>query len=239
MAALYLSRLTLDRDAPEAALAPLLDPEDRARALDAHHRLLWTAFADAPDRRRDFLWRAEGGGRFYVLSARPPRAGGLFRPPEVKEFAPALGAGDRLDFVLRANATRDRPRGERDPDNPRKDRRVDVVMDALRSTPPGEERRAARFATAERAAGAWMERQAVAHGFAIDTLRLDDYSAVPLPRPGRRGPRSRDPKLGILDMAGTLTVRDPAAFLARLGQGFGRARAFGCGLMLIRRASRA
>jgi CRISPR system Cascade subunit CasE len=33
-----------------------------------------------------------------------------------------------------------------------------------------------------------------------------------------------------------LTVRNPASFLATLGQGFGRARAFGCGLMLIRRA---
>lgn len=237
MAALYLSRLTLDRDAPEAALAPLLDPEDRARALDAHHRLLWTAFADAPDRRRDFLWRAEGGGRFYVLSARPPSPGALFRSPEVKEFTPELAAGNRLDFALRANATRDRPRGERDSDNPGKDRRVDVVMDALRAIPPGPERRAGRFATAERAASDWMERQASAHGFAIDALRLDDYSAVPLPRPGRRGPRGREPRLGILDMSGTLTVHDPAAFLTRLGQGFGRARAFGCGLMLIRRAT--
>ena len=43
-------------------------------------------------------------------------------------------------------------------------------------------------------------------------------------------------KLGLLDLSGTLRVSDPATFAARLGQGFGRARAFGCGLMLIRRA---
>jgi CRISPR system Cascade subunit CasE len=40
---------------------------------------------------------------------------------------------------------------------------------------------------------------------------------------------------GVLDISGVLEVRDPARFLARLIQGFGRARAFGCGLMLIRR----
>jgi len=37
-------------------------------------------------------------------------------------------------------------------------------------------------------------------------------------------------------MTGALEIADPAAFLARLAQGFGRAKAFGCGLMLIRRA---
>ena len=47
---LYLSRLTLDRRAPSRALAPLLDPEDRHRAADAHHRLIWTAFSDGEDR---------------------------------------------------------------------------------------------------------------------------------------------------------------------------------------------
>ena len=82
---LYLSRLTLDRAAGNAALMPLLDPESPARALDAHHRLLWTLFADSSDRRRDFLWRTEGAGLFFVLSFRPPAAHPLFLPPEVKE----------------------------------------------------------------------------------------------------------------------------------------------------------
>ena len=60
---LYLSRLTLNRSAGNAGLAPLLDPTNPAQALDAHHRLLWSIFADGPDRRRDFLWRADGDGR--------------------------------------------------------------------------------------------------------------------------------------------------------------------------------
>ena len=48
-------------------------------------------------------------------------------------------------------------------------------------------------------------------------------------------PGSAAIRLGTLEYEGSLVVRDPAAFLAGLFTGFGRARAFGCGLMLIRR----
>ena len=40
---------------------------------------------------------------------------------------------------------------------------------------------------------------------------------------------------GVLDISGVLIVEDPVRFLAAQAAGFGRARAFGCGLMLIRR----
>jgi len=43
------------------------------------------------------------------------------------------------------------------------------------------------------------------------------------------------PVFGSLDISGVLEVRDPAVFLGNLSKGFGRARAFGRGLMLIRR----
>jgi CRISPR system Cascade subunit CasE len=39
----------------------------------------------------------------------------------------------------------------------------------------------------------------------------------------------------VLDINGVLTVKDPERFLVALASGFGRARAFGYGLMLIRR----
>lgn len=232
---LYLSRLTLDRAAGNAALMPLLDPESPAQALDAHHRLLWTLFADGPDRRRDFLWRTEGAGRFFVLSFRPPAAHPLFLPPEVKEFAPALAPGDRLAFVLRANATKDRAAISRlAPEERRgKSRRVDLVMDLLHTVPKSA-RAEERFRLADQAAREWLARQGTAHGFAPEGITLHDYSVTPLPR--QSGPRAGQARLGILDIAGTLIVTDPATFTARLGKGFGRARAFGCGLMLIRRA---
>lgn len=233
---LWLSRVRIARGADLDALRPILDPgalhagamdpHQRGHRTDAHHRLVWTLFADRPDRQRDFLWRAEGQGRFTLLSQRPPSPSRLFEPPEARPFAPVLVAGDRLAFALRVNATRDRAHAE-------KDRRVDVVMHALRDVPPGE-RAEHRMQVAQAAATDWLAGQGARSGFAAAEVLVGDYSVAALP--GHRGRRKGQPQYGILDLTGLLSVTDPAAFLSRLAAGFGRAKAFGCGLMLIRRA---
>ncbi len=241
---LHLSRVRLRRDADLAALAPLLDPaapvpeaaldsRERGRRLDAHHRLIWSLFADNPDRRRDFLWRAEGGGRFTLLSARPPAQSALFEPVETRPFAPDLAVGDSLAFALRANATRTfeistASVGGR----PRKAHR-DVVMLALHNL-PREARAAKRMQFAQEAGAAWLEGQGARAGFDLINATVADYAVAALP--GHVGRRAHQPQYGILEATGEIAITDPAAFLARLAQGFGRARAFGCGLMLIRRA---
>lgn len=233
---LWLSRVRIARGADLDALRPLLDPSALHPATmdpkmlgtqtDAHHRLIWTLFADSPDRRRDFLWRAEGAGRFTLLSQRPPSASRVFEAPESKAFAPDLVPGDRLAFVLRANATRDRSGAT-------KHRRVDVVMHALRDVPSGD-RADARMTLAQQAAADWLIGQGARAGFVPEEVTAGDYSVAALP--GHTGRRKGQPQYGILDLSGLLRVTDPAAFIARLGQGFGRARGFGCGLMLVRRA---
>ena len=43
-------------------------------------------------------------------------------------------------------------------------------------------------------------------------------------------------RIAIVEFEGVLTVTDPQRFLISLGRGFGRAKAYGCGLMLIARA---
>ncbi|WP_227284941.1 type I-E CRISPR-associated protein Cas6/Cse3/CasE [Boseongicola sp. H5] len=231
---LYLSRLRLKRDPRTEALKALIDPEGPG-ALDAHHRLIWTLFADHPDRRRDFLWRADGRGRFYALSVRPPAPAPLFESPDVKEFAPDLARGDRLSFVLRANATKALKREGRG-------ERADVVMALLHKLPgqqaPGREARSQRpeqrMDLARRAAQDWLAAQGARDGFSVEALEVQDYSVTALP--GHLGRRRGQPQFGILDLSGTLGVTDPGVFLPALARGFGRAKAFGCGLMLIRRA---
>ena len=220
---LYLSRLMLNRYAPTRALSGLLDPADAEARSDASHRLIWTLFGDGHDRARDFLWRADGRGRFFTLSSRPPLANDLFCPPETKVFAPDLRQGDMLHFVLRANATR----AKRQAEGP--SARVDVVMDLLHGV-PRDERAVKRDALAQEAATAWMTRQGATKGFELAALSVEDYRVARIPR-GRK-----TATLGVLDMSGTLRVTDPAALVAGLGQGFGRGKAWGCGLMLIRRA---
>lgn len=222
---IYLSSLHLSRDPQVAALNALLDPTPDGAREDAHHRLIWSLFAGDPQATRDFLWRAEGEGRFLVQSQRPPSPSPLFDPPEVREHAPDLRAGDRLSFLLRANATRDL-RGEGR-------QRVDIVMNLLHALPKPE-RNAKRLDLAGQAATVWMAAQGARSGFSPEHVAVQDYRTVTLP--GYRGKRVGEARFGILDLTGEITVTDPAAFLAKLAGGFGRAKAFGCGLMLIRRA---
>ena len=229
---LYLSRLTLNRDTPAAALLPLLNPREPGAAADAHHRLIWSVFADSAERERDFLWRHDGQGRFYALSSRPPQSSALFNPPETKIFDPALRVGDRLQFTLRANATKDRATVSRMEKAARrgKSRRVDVVMDLLRTALEGEKRAEIRDRTAQVAAEAWMTRQGAVRGFEPRMTIVEGYSTIELGRSRRQGAT-----FGILDLTGEIDVTDPNKFLPALGAGFGRAKAWGCGLMLIRR----
>jgi CRISPR system Cascade subunit CasE len=226
MTGLWLSRARLRRDAPVAALARLLVPDAAGARAAAAHRLVWALFADGPERQRDFLWREEAPGQFLALSARPPgNLDDLFEL-DFKPFAPALEPGDRLGFSMRANPVIARPAapGQRG-------KRHDVVMDALYRMPAGE-RATTRMETVLAAGRAWLARQGTVHGFRPDPeVAVDGYETVVIPRDSGSPVR-----FGVLDFTGVLTVEDPQQFLAALAAGFGRSRAFGCGLMLIRRA---
>jgi CRISPR system Cascade subunit CasE len=226
VSALFLSRAVLRRDAPVAALAGLLVPDAAGARADAAHRLVWALFADGPDRRRDFLWREEGPGRFIALSTRPPNPLHDIFDLDSQPFEPRLAAGDRLGFALRAN-----PVVARKVEGARRSTHHDVVMNALHPIPRGE-RAEPRLEKVVEAGRAWLARQGARHGFLPDpAVAVDGYETIRIPRPGQAHLR-----FGRLDFEGVLTVTDPALFLARLASGFGRARAFGCGLMLIRRA---
>ncbi|MEL6425864.1 MAG: type I-E CRISPR-associated protein Cas6/Cse3/CasE, partial [Pseudomonadota bacterium] len=225
---LYLSRLNFVRDPSVAALGALLEPDAPGQRLDAYHRLVWSAFADDSKADRRFLFRAEGRGRFLVLSHVPPVGGPLFEPPEVKLFEPNLDPGDRLSFDLKVNATRTVKTGKRTPSGTEHKVHRDIVMQALHGI---SDRRERRMDLAQREGTAWLAGQGDKAGFDVDDAIVSDYSTVSLP-----GRDMRRPRFGILDMAGTLTVNDPSLFVDRLARGFGRAKAFGCGLMLIRRA---
>jgi CRISPR system Cascade subunit CasE len=229
MSALWLTRARLRPDASLAALAPVLLPEDANARASMSHRLVWTLFGDTPDRRRDFLWREDQPGQFMLLSTRRPAPGVLFTL-EIKPFAPLLEPGDRLGFVLRVNPTvtrtaPGRPRGIRS----------DVVMDALKDV-PGAERASQRSELIGPAGAAWLRERSAAAGFTLLTAKADGYEQMKLLRTSLADPKRRSIRYSVLDLEGVLEVTDPAVFLGAMAAGFGRAKAFGCGLMLIRRA---
>lgn len=238
----YFTRAKLRRDVPAAALRTLLAPRGESARAAAGHRVVWSLFGDTDDRARDFLWRQSQRGTFYLLSRRPPEdRHGLFDLDEPKLFAPELGTGDRLQFALRVNATVARKTGAADRGKP-----CDVVMNALHAVPASDRARVRR-ALAEETGRAWLMRQGERRGFRLATAavgprgepggpdagHLFDVMGYHVLRIDRRGAPAR---FGVLDLEGVLEVTDPGVFLSAMRQGFGRAKAFGCGLLLLRRA---
>jgi CRISPR system Cascade subunit CasE len=229
---LHLSRIRLRDDAAVAALAGSLLAEENGEAVLKAHRLLWALFADSPDRTRDFLWRDDGGSywrrrTFIALSARPPEDRvGLFNV-ETKPFAPALIVGQRLRFRLRASPSSSEARpGEK------RGKRVDPVAQALRGL-SREERRQCRFDVLQQVGRAWLAGRGERCGFHLpegEPFLVDGENWRALPRGERK-----QATFSVLDFEGVLEVDEVSRFLDALAAGIGRARAFGCGLMLIRR----
>jgi len=220
---LVLSRARLRRNGAAGSLARLLD---RAVAVEGDHRLIWSLFGDDDGQARDFLYRQADTGLYYILSRRSPTdAGGLWRI-ESKPFHPALSVGQRLRFMLRANPAFRAGRKSEEGAG----RRHDVVMNRKRNA-AGDDEASPRHR--EREAGlAWLAARSERAGFAFDAdeVSVSGYLQHRLPRGGGRP----DVRFSSLDFEGILTVADPDAFMATIARGLGPAKAFGCGLILIR-----
>jgi CRISPR system Cascade subunit CasE len=221
----FLVRARLRRDRPQA-LARVLVPQGDGARLGAAHALVWALFADTPDRRRDFLWREMRPGEFLILAARAPTDRHDLFLLEHKPFAPALREGQRLRFDLRVNPVVSVP-GERGI----RGKRRDVVTNALSHLDPSE-RAAARETTIREVAAGWITKQAAGAGFGIDrgAVYVSAEEWVRIPRE-----QGRPVVFSALTLQGTLIVSDPPRFIVAIKHGFGAAKAFGCGLMLIRR----
>ena len=224
----YLSKAALRRNQQTVkALQPLL-LDNPSGPSSTGHNLVWSLFADGPERIRDFLWRESAQAVYYILSSRPPvDRHALFDLAEPKEFAPVLAAGDRLRFSLRANPVVRRLVGGK-----KHATKHDVVFDALRKQAT-ENRASHRHAVIQEQGFGWIARQGKKSGFAVEQreISIEGYAQH---RIGRAA--SKQMMFSTLDFEGILTVEDPSRLLPAILHGFGAAKAYGCGLMLIRRA---
>lgn len=192
----------------------------------AEHQWLWRFFPSEAGSARDHIFRRADLGqamRFYVVSKRPPVAFSEAWSVKTRPYAPRLQAGDELEFELRANpvVTRKHEDG--------KSRRHDVVMDAKRRAKEEGSERASGYSLVRSACTAWLNQQGGQHGFLIDEagLSVDGYT--------QHVGKADSIRFSSVDFRGGLRVTDPDAFAATLASGLGHAKAFGCGLMLVRR----
>ena len=201
----------------------------------ADHQWIWTLFPSPPGTQRDFLFRRDvqaGLPRYYVVSQRAPVARHHAWRVQTQPYAPKLEVGMRLRFDLRANPVVAGVNAQG------KHARHDVVMQA--KTRLLRERGLAQWKDWQgddkpdsqglivRACSAWLAAQAKRHGFEVDaaTLNVDAYTQ-------HRGKKA-DIQFSTVDFSGEFTVSDPELLVGALGYGIGRAKAFGCGLMLVR-----
>lgn len=227
----YLSRVSID---PASVNAARLAKDVCVNAYREHQHL-WRLFDIDPDAERDFLFRREqpAGGfpRFYLLSAREPRHNDNVWQIETKAYRPAIRTGQHLAFSLRVNPVVTRRNAEG------RQVRHDVVMDLKHRTgfnklPVNE--RPLLNELIQQAGLEWLQKRAATHGFSIssDNILVEGYQQHRAAKKGGKNPI----RYSTLDFTGLLTVTEAGLFQQTLTKGMGSAKAFGCGLLLVRRA---
>ncbi len=202
--------------------------------LFREHQFIWNLFDNSPDQQRDFLYRREDEpGRppfFYLLSRRQPVQDHAGVIVQTQLFEPKIKHGDRLRFSLRANAVVTRKADDRGKRRIRRDI-IEARVDDYKARFPESANRPPPAVIHQEAAEAWMNRQGRQHGFAVDTLWTENHAFHRVRKPDDDNVR----RFTSLDFHGEMTVQKPDVFIEVLSRGLGRSKAFGCGLLLVRR----
>jgi len=222
---MLISRIRLRPDAAEKK--EFWEAVDSAYHM---HSLVWDLFADAPDRKRDFIYRQDmvhGLPAFFCVSDRAPNDRKGIWLVESKPYAPVVKKDQVFSFVLRANPIR----AKRDDEH--KQHRHDVIMEAktrLREKPGVLPQKAD---IVQQAGFVWLAQKGEAHGFSIraEDIRADGY----LQHRFKKTRGNHEIRISTLDFTGLLTVTDPDQFVRALFTGIGPAKGFGCGMMMIKR----
>lgn len=224
---MYFSRLRLRPDIQAAALARQLCNYSGYQ----EHQLLWKLFDIDPDASRDFLFRRDdchGWPSFYLLSRRLPEDQAQIWHIEHREYRPRLQKGQRLAFILRANPVITRKSVDG------KSRRHDLVMDLKKRNNWKETEKSERSNLSDltqQAGEIWLGERLGRNGAKLESVRSEAYVQHQAHKKGQQ----KSIRYSSLDLQGTLLVTEPESLVEILFHGIGPAKAFGCGLMLVRK----
>jgi CRISPR system Cascade subunit CasE len=232
---MYLSRIQLrfSNLQPE-----MLKKWDSARPY-ASHQWLWQLFPEQKE--RQFLFRQEERGGFFMLSTTPPLTQHALFLVETKSFSPQLTEGVVLDFQLRAN-----------PVITRNGKRSDVMMNAKHQAKANGVEQEKWWELQQQAAQGWLEMQGNQHGFRLLQPEPDDftqwagaesseiqtrYACVQAYQQHRFVRKAQDNPIAFssVDFSGTLIITDALLFEQALFSGLGKSKAMGCGMLMVKR----
>jgi CRISPR system Cascade subunit CasE len=208
------------------------------RGAYTEHQWIWRFLPAPAGAARSFLFRrrdVDGLPRFYVVSENVPQAPSGNWLVTSKTYSPALSEGDVLAFELRANPVITTRTAEG------KAVRHDVVMQE--KTRLLQERGLTKWADwttsdrpdsselIHRTCAAWLQARCQRLGIVLvneSELRVEGYEQ----HRGKGGAL----RVSTVDFGGHLRVVDPLATQQALFGGIGHAKAFGCGLLLVKPA---
>ena len=227
---MYFSRITFNPHVHHQKLARTL-----CNNSYREHQVLWQLFDNDPDAKRDFLYRQvieHGRIKYYVLSHRMPiDETGIWSIDPPKLYDPRLSEEQELFFMLRVNPviTVATANGKK--------QRHDVVMQEKKRIDYKrlpEEKRPPLQLLVQQSSIKWLTARMDNNGFSIEPHQViaDGYQQH----------RSNINKLhpirySTVDFQGILTVTNIDLLRKALFFGIGKSKAFGCGLLLIKRIS--
>jgi len=207
------------------------------------HQWLWQFMVAAPGTVRDFLFRRRDGDNnlpgFYLVSARKPESISSAWDVKLMDYDPKLQTGQQLEFELRAN-----PVVSHKIDG--KAHRDDVVMHEKKRLlverglqhwsdwPDDDPKKPLLYDLIQSTCLQWIERRAEGSGFKLlltndgsKTIRIDGYT--------QHRVEKKDVQFSTVNFTGKLEITDSKLFKKILFNGIGKAKAFGCGLMLVKK----
>ncbi|MBW7859016.1 MAG: type I-E CRISPR-associated protein Cas6/Cse3/CasE [Leptonema sp. (in: Bacteria)] len=224
---MYFSRITLQQSKASKYLKMT-----HYNSLYDEHKLVWRFFEEDPAQQRDFLYRKNEANnlmQFYVLSNRRPVNDQQAFIIETKEFQPIIKKGGQFNFQLRANPVVTR---KSEGKASKKRRRDDIYLEALaknKELPINEQMSTQEIL--DTVGNDWLNSRSKSLGFKVNYNIIERYHRFQTQK------NNRKITFGVIDFNGTLSVEDPQLFQLALFNGIGHAKAFGCGLLLIKRIS--
>lgn len=208
---MYLSKVEFIRSRWQRMVEVLSQVD---KNLFYEHQMIWDLLPKDETAKRDFMYRRTDEGDlpfYYLLSEREPEVKVDYLRCCSRLYEPKLEAGDNLQFSLRANAVKTLQRDE----GVKQRKRIGLLKsDELHD---------------------WLLAQGTKGGFQLqsESLVVENTQIHEVIKPD-------DPNRRIFtsaDLQGKLQVIDAEVFTREvLFKGLGRSKAFGCGLMLIKRA---
>lgn len=228
---MYFSRIQLD----QTASACNQNYRQLHQGIYQEHKLIWSFFEQDTKTARDFLFcRMDHTTNliYYILSKRKPVISIMGWHIASKEYSPIIKKQNRYAFKLRAN-----PVVTKQPAGPtsKKRKRVDVYMEAItKNKLLDPAKQATNRELLHKAGLQWMQARAEKFGFTIQSneVLVEGYTRLN----GKQAKKGNQIQLGVIDYSGFLSVQEPEKFEKMLYEGIGPAKAFGCGLMLLKPA---